>query len=70
MRAPIPLLSSKAGSLADFYVIELVDERYWWHTHTIKDSYVLNSEPQDGMFKHGLNMVNLDSRKGYLKQSR
>ena len=69
MRAPIPLLSSKAGSLADFYVIELVDERYWWHTHTIKDSYVLNSEPQDGMFKHGLNMVNLDSRKGYLEQS-
>tara|TARA_R110002012_G_scaffold166722_1_gene330096 strand:+ start:457 stop:2670 length:2214 start_codon:yes stop_codon:yes gene_type:complete len=69
MRAPIPLLPSKSGNLPDFYVIELVDERYWWHTHTIKDQYTLNSEPKDGMFKHGLNMIDMNSRDVYLKQS-
>lgn len=77
MRAPKPLLPSHKNNEIDFYVIELVDERYWWQLHPIKDKYkAANPDPEtedddhsDGMFKHGLNMIDPDERSGFMKNS-
>jgi len=68
-----PLISKKKKAAIpyeyDFYIVDLVDERYWWQSHPIIDSYKLGDETIDGIFKHGLNLVNRNELTEYLKPS-
>ena len=62
MRTPFPLLpSSVRNKVPEMYVIEMVDERFYWHTHSIVEEYrwprISLGNPRPGIFKYGLNVL-------------
>lgn len=69
---PIDLLLVMENGLTQYFIVEMVDERYWWNMYPIVDRYEDPQEPGsfiDGMFKNGLNRIDRSNRRQWVQDS-